>query len=69
MFINSTSSSYFSAYDASLVNSIVDSKTYYVVTDTYTSFYKYNMFPEVARLEDYYARDLLKDYIAAGNWG
>ena len=69
VFINSTSSSYFSAYDASLVNSIVDSKTYYVVTDTYTSFYKYNMFPEVARLEDYYARDLLKDYIAAGNWG
>ena len=63
------SSSYFCAYDDSLRSSIVDTEIYYVVTDTYTSFYKYNMFTEVARLEDYYARDLLKDFIADGGWG
>lgn len=63
------SSSYFCAYDDSLRSSIVDTEIYYVVTDTYTSFYKYNMFTEVARLEDYYTRDLLKDFIADGGWG
>lgn len=67
VFINSNNKNYHCAYDAGL--EIDDNKTYYVVTDTYTSFYKYNMFTEVERLEDYYARDLLKDYIAAENWG
>ena len=43
--------------------------TYYVVTDTYTSFYKYNMFTESDRLENYYARDLLRDFIVEGGWG
>ena len=63
------SSSYFCAYDDALRNLIVDTELYYVVTDTYTSFYKYNEFKEIARIEDYYARDLLKDFIADGNWG
>lgn len=63
------SSSYFCAYDEGLRNRIVDTETYYIVTDTYTSFYKYNMFEEVARLENEYSRDLLKDYIAQGGWG
>ena len=63
------SSSYFCAYDEGLRSSIVDTEIYYVVTDTYTSFYKYNMFTEIDRLEDYYARDLLKDFIAEGGWG
>lgn len=62
-------SSYHCAYDENLPDSIVDSQIYYVVTDTYTSFYKYNMFPEVARLENVYSRDLLADYIAQGGWG
>ncbi len=63
------SSNYYCAYDEELPKSIEDDKLYYIVTDTYTSFYSKNMFKEVARLENYYARDLLKDYIAAGNWG
>ncbi len=67
VFVHSNSANYHCAYDADL--EIDDNKTYYVVTDTYTSFYKYNMFTEVERLKNYYARDLLKDYIAAENWG
>lgn len=67
IFIHSRNKNYHCAYDRSLV--VDENKTYYVVTDTYTSFYKYNMLTEVARLENYYARDLLKDHIAAGNWG
>ncbi len=63
------SSSYFCAYDEGLRDRIVDTETYYIVTDTYTSFYKYNMFTEIARLENVYSRDLLKDYIAQGGWG
>lgn len=61
------SSSYYCAYDPSM--EIVDDRLYYIVTDTYTSFYKNNMFTEVARLENYYARDLLADFIAADGWG
>ena len=63
------SSSYFCAYEEGLRESIVDTEIYYIVTDTYTSFYKYNMFTEIDRLENYYARDLLKDFIAQEGWG
>lgn len=66
-FLNS--SSYFIACDEGLRQSIDDSAFYYVVTDTYTSFYKYNMLTEIDRLENYYARDLLRDFIVAGGWG
>ncbi len=62
-------SGYTCYYDKSALSNIVDSQKYYIVTDTYTSFYKYNQFKEVARLEGgIYARDLLADYIKAGNW-
>ncbi len=44
------------------------SKEYYVIVDTYTSTYRYNNITEVARIENVYARDLLADYIKAGNW-
>lgn len=67
IFVNSNNRNYHCAYDENL--QIDENKTYYVVTDTYTSFYKYNQLTEVARLENYYARDLLKDFIAAANWG
>ena len=67
-FLNNTNKNYHCAYDPNLASSIVDSQIYYVVTDTYTSTYKYNRFTEVARLENYYARDLLRDFIAAGGW-
>ena len=63
------SSSYFCAYEDGLRDSLVDTEIYYIVTDTYTSFYKYNMFTEIDRLENYYARDLLKDFIAQEGWG
>ena len=66
-FLNS--SSYFVKTVPDLEKNIVDTEHYYVVTDTYTSFYKYNMFTEVARLENYYARDLLRDFILGGGWG
>ena len=66
-FLNS--SSYFCAYDDGLRDTIVDTEVYYVVTDTYTSFYKYNLFTEVARLENVYSRDLLAEFIAGGGWG
>ena len=66
-FLNS--SSYFIACDDSLRSSVDDGAFYYVVTDTYTSFYKYNLFTEIDRLENYYARDLLRDFVAAGGWG
>lgn len=67
IFIHSNNKNYHCAYDKSLV--VDENAYYYVVTDTYTSFYKYNMLEEVERLEDHYARDLLQDHIAAGNWG
>ena len=62
-------SSYHCAYDGNLLGSIVDSEIYYVVTDTYTSFYKYNMFTEIDRLENIYSRDLLAEFISGGGWG
>lgn len=65
IFIHSRNDRYHCAYDKDMV--VDENATYYVVTDTYTSFYRYNMLKEVARAKTY-ARDLLKDYIAAGNW-
>ncbi len=45
------------------------SKEYYVIVDTYTSTYRSNHITEVARLpKSMYARDLLAEYIQAGNW-
>ena len=67
-FINSTNSAYHSAYDASL--SIVDSNTYYIVVDSYTSSYAPNRITEIARFsDDTFARDLLADFIRGGGWG
>ena len=43
--------------------------TYYLVTDTYSSDYAYNRLTVVDVLdENTFARDLLADYISAGNW-
>ncbi len=45
------------------------SKDYYIIVDSYTSTYRSNRISEVARLgADTYARDLLADYIASGEW-
>lgn len=43
-------------------------KTYYVIVDSYTSTYRYNNLTEIERYDDnVYARDLLAEYISAGN--
>ena len=50
-----------------LKNNIDYSKTYYIVTDTYTSSYRYNNCTEVARCTDrIFARDLFAQFIREG---
>ncbi|MGM9608995.1 MAG: 5'-nucleotidase C-terminal domain-containing protein [Eubacteriales bacterium] len=67
-FINTTNSAYHSAYDSSL--SIVDTNTYYIVVDSYTSSFAPNNITEEARFSaDTFARDLLADFIRGGGWG
>ena len=67
------SSNYFvtwTDYGNSIKNNINDNATYYLVTDTYGSDYKYNYLTVIDTLEvgGSFARDLLADYIRAGNW-
>ena len=57
------------ACDPGLVSSIKDNELYYIVTDTYTSMYEYNMFTEVARLDNTFSRDLLAEFVEDGGWG
>ncbi len=67
LFLNS---SYYRIYRSPQLGSVSNNKKYYVVTDTYTSFYR-TVRPyatEVERIKGVYARDLLADYIRAGNW-
>ena len=59
---------YACAYDSDLISSIVDSKTYYIVVDSYTSTYAPNKLTEVARATGLYARDLLKEFVEQGGW-
>lgn len=57
-------------YGATVKSNIVASKTYYVVTDTYSSQYAPNGMTEIARYDETtFARDLLADFIANGGWG
>ena len=56
--------------DGFTADSIDSTKTYYVVTDTYSSTYSYNQCTELERYDDTtFARDLLADYIGTGAWG
>ncbi len=65
-FLNSNSYCIYATIDASEVS---DGKEYYIVVDSYTSTYRWNNITEVTRLAgNIYARDLLADYIRAGNW-
>ena len=64
-FINSIKSDYYVSAGVN-ASSIDQSKTYYIVVDTYTSSYRYNNLTEVARVSGTYARDLLAEYIKAG---
>ena len=68
-FIYSTNSDYYVCYDGNDPSTIEDYKTYYIVTDTYTSSYKYNYLTEVDRYTpEIYARDLVADFIKKNGW-
>lgn len=70
-FINSTNKNYYIDYGGKTVyeGSIINSEYYYIVTDTYSAFYRYNGITPIEILYDNtYARDLLRDYISQGNW-
>lgn len=70
VFFSSNNNNYFytcGEYGESLRGNIDTNATYYVVTDTYTSTYKYNRMTEIERYAaPYYARDLLAEFIEAG---
>ena len=70
-FFESTSSKYaiyYESYGADVKKNIDPNATYYVVVDTYTSSYAPNRLTVVERYEDpeYYARDMLADFIGDG---
>ena len=63
-FINTTNEDYYISGDNLSSLNIVDTATYYIVTDTYTSSYSYNNLTEVARYDEgVFARDLVAEYI------
>ncbi len=54
-------------YSTISTSAVSDNATYYIIVDSYTSTYSSNNITEIARLqEEFYARDLLAEYIAAG---
>lgn len=66
-FINSGNANYFVARSDN--RSIDPNGTYYIVVDSYTSTYAPNRLTEIQRYgADIFARDLLADYIEAGNF-
>ena len=70
-FINSNNEHYYTKYASGLKEAIAANPngTYYIITDTYTSTYKYapKSLKEIARYESgVYARDLVADYIKNG---
>ena len=66
---NSNYHIYCGDYGESIKNNIVNSKTYYIVIDTYSSLYSYNGATEIARYDETtYARDLLAEFIESGGY-
>ena len=66
-FINTNNSNYFIARSDS--RNIDPNATYYIIVDSYTSTYAPNRLTEIERWgSDFFARDLLADYIEAGNF-
>ena len=59
---------YYGEYGESIKNNIVNSETYYIVVDTYSASYSPNGLTIVERFENpnYYARDMLADFIEGG---
>ena len=72
-FFETTNSNYFigyGEYGESVKSSINLNATYYIVTDTYSSTYKYNNLTEIERYgEEVFARDLVAAYIEKGGMG
>lgn len=71
-FVNTSNSNYYiSLSDYGRANSYINfSDTYYVIVDTYTSDYASNNLTVIERYTTgkFYARDMLANYIAAGNF-
>ncbi len=68
-FINSSNSDYYICYGDYNISSIDNNKTYYIVTDTYTSTYAPNRLTHVEVATDgIFARDLVADFIRKGGW-
>ena len=71
-FFETTNSRYYIYYDTygeGVKNNIQNNKTYYVITDVYSSSYASNHLTEIARLDETtFARDLLAEYIKQGGW-
>jgi 2',3'-cyclic-nucleotide 2'-phosphodiesterase (5'-nucleotidase family) len=60
---------YYESYGEQVKANIQYNKTYYIITDTYTSTYRYNNLTEIARFDETtFARDLLAAYIEQGGW-
>ena len=60
---------YYGSYGEQVKANIQNNKTYYIITDTYTSSYRYNNLTEIARLDETtFARDLLAAYIEQGGF-
>lgn len=70
-FINTNNSSYsiyLGDYGNSIKDSIDQNATYYLITDTYSSYYSYNNLTVIEKYDsDVFARDLLAEYIKAGH--
>ncbi len=73
VFFKTTNDNYFfhcGEYAEKVYDNLDRTATYYVVTDTYSSTYEPNHMTEIERLgEEYYARDMLRDYILSGGLG
>ena len=71
-FLETDNSNYFihcGSYGESVRDNINYNGTYYIVTDTYSSTYAPNNLTEIERYDEgVYARDLLAEYIKAGNF-
>ncbi len=66
-FINGSYDNYYTSYGADPLPAIDPAATYYIVVDSYTSQYAPNRLTVVKEYaDDFFARDLLADYIRAG---
>ena len=71
-FINTNNDNYYiycGDYGNSIKNNINYNSTYYVITDSYSAYYAPNKLTVIEKYDSKtFARDLLADYIKAGNW-